>query len=445
MQVVIPNNNLPERVYILQILFENFLGLPLDIKISDDISNWLIQFNNSKLIFNDDFFHKNKEELSYLKLQNIPKKVNFVSNKFIVEKDIPVLYGNDELKIEKTEIYCGIDIFASSFFMLTRWEEYVNKNRDQHERFPSTESVAFKNNFLDRPIVNEYLEMLWNMLISLGYNGKRQSRNFEIIATHDVDILKKYMRLRSGMREIIVNLFKGRVKQSFSTFKEKLEVLLKLKQDNFDTFDYLMTVSEKLGIKSHFFFMGKGCSEYDNFYSINDAFVQDLIKKIKQRNHEIGFHPSYNAYNDAEQFTKEKHEVEKALQTKLSFGREHYLRFEVPTTWQIWEDNKMLWDSTLSYADREGFRCGVCYDYNVFNILTRQKLGLKERPLIVMEVSFIEYQPHIEPQEMQKRILRLIDKVRKYDGSFVFLWHNSSFNTSRYRKYQDVYCNIFNI
>ncbi len=86
----------------------------------------------------------------------------FSKNDFIVEKDIPIIYGTDKLEITEQNqniITCGIDIFASSFFMLTRWEEYVNKNRDRHNRFPAIESLAFKNDFLSRPVVNEYVEM----------------------------------------------------------------------------------------------------------------------------------------------------------------------------------------------------------------------------------------------------------------------------------------------
>jgi len=111
----------------------------------------------------------------------------------------------------------------------------------------------------------------------------------------------------------------------------------------------------------------------------------------------------------------------------------------VPTTWQIWEDNGMSWDSTLSYADKEGFRCGTCYEFSVFNVLSRKKLKLKEKPLVVMEGSFVHYQPKVTPDEMEKKIIILINKVRKYNGEFVFLWHNSSFNTITWRSYQHIY------
>ncbi len=200
-----------------------------------------------------------------------------------------------------------------------------------------------------------------------------------------------------------------------------------------------MNINEKIGVKSYFFFMGKGLTKFDNMYKSNDLFIKKLIMKIKRREHYIGIHPTYNAYNNKEQFKKEKKELESNLDTAITFGREHYLRFEVPNTWQIWEENGMSWDSTCSYADKEGFRCGVCYEYSVFNILTREKLKLKEKPLIVMEGSFATYQANIKPNDMEYKIKLLIKEVKKYDGEFVFLWYNSSFNTNMWKQYQNIY------
>ena len=132
----IPNNNLNERKYILDIIFNEFLGLEYKIETGSKNYEILLE-NNKKLIIKDTFFNKYSKDLEYLKLENIPKKIE------------------------------ELDIFAASFFMLTRWEEYVNKNRDIHDRFPATESLAYKQGFLDRPVVNEYVEELKKTYLSL--------------------------------------------------------------------------------------------------------------------------------------------------------------------------------------------------------------------------------------------------------------------------------------
>ena len=442
LRIKISNDNISERKHIIDILLGEFLGLKYKIEIESNSKNWeIILENGNKLIIEDYFFNKFPKDLEYLQEENIPKKVEFGKNDFIVEDDIPIIYGTNKLIINnQSTITCGIDIFASSFFMLTRWEEYVNKTRDKYNRFPAYASLAFKNNFLDRPVVNEYIEMLWNMFKFLGCNQERKKREYELVLTHDVDVPLKYRNIYSGLKEIVGDIVKRKnFKLAFENLISKFKTHLKLKKDPFDTFDYLMNVSESVNSKSYFFFMGKGTSGYDNRYSSDDKFVLRLVENIKNRGHFIGIHPTYNAYNDINQFKKEKLELERNFNLKITFGREHYLRFEVPTTWQIWEDNEMEWDSTLSFADKEGFRCGVCCLYSVYNILTRKKLNLKERPLIVMEGSFTTYQPDITPEQMEQKIKELMNKVKKYNGEFVFLWHNSSFNSGNWLKFQDIY------
>lgn len=408
-KIKIPNNNLNERRYILDIIFNEFLGLEytLDIGSSD---YEIILPNHKTLTIKDTFFNNYPNDLEYLKEENIPNKIE------------------------------ELDIFSASFFMLTRWEEYVNKNRDSHNRFPVKKSLAYKQGFLHRPIVNEYVEELKNMLFELDDSLIFTKREFELLLTHDVDAPLLHSSFIHHIKASILDIIQRKsIKLLINRNIDYLRIKLFNKKDPFDTFDYLMDISEKYNTKSYFFFMAKGVTSYDNMYKSEDKFIQKLIKKIKKRGHHIGIHPTYDAYNDKKQFKKEKEELENNLDEKITFGREHYLRFEVPTTWQIWEDNGMQWDSTLSYADKEGFRCGVCYSYSVFNILTRKKLNLKEKSLIVMEGSFATYQKDISPIDMQTKINSLIEQVKKYNGEFVFLWHNSSFNTAQWQKYKDVY------
>ena len=440
--IKIPNNNLNERKYIIDILLGEFLGLKYKVTVDSYSDNWeIILENGNQLIIEDHFFSKFSKDLEYLKSVNIPKKVEFSKNDFVVEDNIPIIYGIDKVTIEndsrRKKLRCGIDIFASSFFMLTRWEEYVNKKRDKHNRFPAYESLAYNNNFLDRPIVNEYLEMLWNMFKFLGCKQERKKREFELVLTHDVDVAYKYTSLLNIFREIMGDVVKRKnIKLAMNNLKNSFLNYIRIIQDPFDTYDYLMDISEKAGVKSHFFLHSSNNAKQD---INNDKYLKKISKKILKRGHILGYHPPYNAYNNYRLFLENKNRIENIIEKKLKIGRMHFLRFEIPTTWQIWEDANMEWDSTLSYSDKEGFRCGVCYSYGVFNVLTRKKLKIKEKPLVVMEGSFTTYQPDITPIQMEQKINKLMNKVKKYNGEFVFLWHNSSFNTFSWIKFQNIY------
>ena len=115
----------------------------------------------------------------------------------------------------------------------------------------------------------------------------------------------------------------------------------------------------------------------------------------------------------------------------------------MPYTWQIWEDNNMKYDSTLCYADNAGFRCGTCYEFSVFNILKRKKLELKEMPLIIMDATLVNYQG-LSPLQSLTKITSILDRVKRYSGQFVILWHNSNLNCKPWMEYQKIYKNLLN-
>ncbi|QFR48889.1 hypothetical protein FJR48_03795 [Sulfurimonas lithotrophica] len=420
-KITIPDDNFAERKYILDIIFNEFLGLSYDLKIDKLCKFWEIEIENGfKLIFEDHFFKKYPKNLEYLKFENIQQKPSFVNNKFINKDNIPVIYGNDKLEVTNKEIISGIDIFASSFFMLSRWEEYVNKTRDEHNRFSAYDSLAYKNDFLERAIVDEYVDMLKNMLLELGLTSEIITSKNELFLTHDVDEIYKWQNWKHVLKVFLGDILKR--KNIFLSLERIAEYYLvkrgKIK-DPFYTFDWLMDQSEIKGLKSRFYFMSGGNSKFDNRYSINEQKSLGLIENIKKRDHIIGIHPSYNAYNNLEQLKKEIDLLHKATNKQVEEGREHYLRFEVPTTWQIWEDAGLKLDSTCGYADHIGFRCGTGKEFSVFNIITREKLSLKERPLIVMDGSLFSYQK-INYADAYEKI-----KEMSSASSYTVLWHNS--------------------
>jgi len=441
-KINIPGNFIPERTYTIDVLLGEFLGLYYQIGYHEKNEYEFVLENNSIVIIQDHFFSSIQDGLTYLHEKNIPAQVKFLKNPFLTESDIPVIYGSEEFHVENGKIVCGIDVIASSFFMLSRWEEYVNKTRDLHLRFPATESLAYKKNFIDRPVVNEYVELLWSMFKHLGIQQKRKPREFQLYLTHDVDHIEYWKKPTKVLRAIAKDLIrKLDVISALKHMHEYYQVKQNMKKDPYDTFDELMDLSESINVQSRFYFMSGGTTRYDNYYSIAEPKAKKIIDEIKKRGHIIGFHPSYNTYNNHEQWSKEKVLLENVLEDEIAEGRQHFLRFEVPKTWQIWNDHHMVMDTTLSYADREGFRCGTCYEYSVFNILTRKKLRLKENPLIVMEGSFYTYQKS-SPEYMNNKIKQLIKIVERYKGNFVLLWHNSSFNIGEWKNYQHIYSQI---
>lgn len=437
LQLSLPNKFYQELAYIAKVMLLRFLGL--DYHLSEHASNEIIiqTTTGRKLILNNSFFAKVEE--NYLQSRYLPNKAFCLQYTLTQKEKIPVIFGKPEITISEKEINCGPDLFASAFFMLTRWEEYVRKERDSHDRFPLEASLAYKADFYQQPVVDQYTELLWSMLHHLDPSLKRKKRSFQVIPTHDVDHLRRWRSLRKIAEAPYLDfVLQKKPLIGLKNLQSIATTLIKPEKDPYNTFDYLMQKSEHYGLQSRFYFMAGGLSRYDNNYQITSEEAKKLIDKVSKREHIIGFHPSYSTGKDARQWKKEWLRLKKVAPEAKAEGRQHYLRFSVPFTWQIWEDQGMHRDSSLYYPESPGFRCGTCHEFPVFNFLTRQTLKLKESPLICMENSFMHYQ-NLNPEAAREEVKKVYLATQKYQGNFVLLWHNSSLFTPRTRPYLSLY------
>ena len=346
--------------------------------------------------------------------------------------DLPIIYRgthriNGHVRRERSLIETDVDIIASSFFMLTRYEEVVSPVQDRFERFPATASLAYKEGFLHRPIVNEYIELLWSWIeqANLGFERRQPwgSRDFAVCLTHDVDVLRKY-NWYPPLRAVVSWTLKHRKPgKSLAIVADYLRA--KLKGDPYDKFDYLMMLSQRSGLASTFYFLSGGETDYDQNYQITEKRVLALMKKITGNGFEIGLHTSFAAYKAPELVIAERAKLESALGAEVAGCRQHYLRWKTPESWRARELAGFKYDTSLSFADHEGFRCGICTPFKPFDIIENRELDIWELPLTLMEVSFYGYQG-LSPEEGFGRAQLLIDTVKKYNGVFVLLWHNSS-------------------
>ncbi len=441
MTIIIHDSFFAEKQYIIDVLLGEYLGLKYTVETSPE-HNYKITFKNGKtLTFEDSFFKHCKEEEGYLHQKNIPNHIEHLTTDFTTEKELPVLFGNSATTFDTNNISYGLDIFASAFFMLTRWEEYVLPVRDQHDRFPASTSLAFQFDFLLRPIVNEYTALLWNLIQHLSPDIQRKKRHFSTLLTHDVDTPFLWNQPLSGLKTIAGDLLK---RQNISAAKQHFSYWKKGK-DPFDTFDALMDLSEKHHLQSHFFFISGGNTDYEGHYKITDPKIQQLLARIQERGHGIGIHPSYGTYKNIEQLKREKNALQAVSPQAVIAGRQHFLRWATPDSWQDWEDAGLQWDSTMGYAAHIGFRCGTCYPFPVFNVLTRKKLQLIERPLLVMEVSLFSKQyMQLDQPTALRHVQKMIQTVRQYNGEFVLLWHNSNLVLNG-EDYWDIYTEILNV
>lgn len=434
-----------EKEYIINVLFLEFLGIDYALLFEEECSDFEISFGSGcKIIISAGFLDHSLDE--YLSVTNIPQ-ITFAENQFTEEDNIPVFYGNDSLVAEESQILCGIDIFDACFFMLSRMEEVIVDKRDEHNRFSAVSSISFQNNFLDRPIVDEYVEMLWNMITHLDDNIERKIRKPSNFITCDVDwpfdITKEslFLTCRKSIGDLI---HRKSITQCYRTLGNYLFHTFKLNNRDYlvENIRWMMDINEQAGNKISFYFITEYTSSNDIKVDFDSKSMRDLFKDIYNRGHEIGLHPGYNCYDNSPNFKKSADTLkrifqeEKILQNRLG-GRMHFLRWDNLKTPQLWNKNGFSYDTTLCYADAAGFRCGTCHEFTMFDLNSRKPLVLKQRPLITMESSIIgsKYENLGYSEASLNRFKYFKNICHKYNGEYVLLWHNSSFEHSKDKEF----------
>jgi peptidoglycan/xylan/chitin deacetylase (PgdA/CDA1 family) len=460
----LPNNCHAERQYIAAVMLGDFLGLEFQVEFREiDVVNLSLAGSPQSVILSDHFFAQ--AHAAWLSLQSLPRlplsQFDLEQLPFdvvAVQRFLPVIYGDNSgdtklFRQDGDEITLRLDIFGSAFFMLTLYEEAVKPDRDRLDRFPSTATLAAQANFLDRPIVNEYLEVLWGCLHHLWPQLQRRSRQFQVRVSHDVDEpfrfaftgVKRLARRCAG--DVLRRRSVRALGSSLSSWAE-VKLLGRSDRDPCNNFDRIMDVSEEYNLQSAFYFItDHSAGAIDGVYEMRHPLIRQLLRRIHERGHEIGLHTSYNTYCNPQQTAKEFAILKQAcaaegIEQEIWGGRQHYLRWQTPTTFRNWADAGLDYDSTLSYADCIGFRCGTCYEFPVFDVQQRQALKLRERPLCVMEVTVIgaSYMGlEIIGNAALQAMVTIKRRCRLFGGNFTILWHNTSLNTEiEWHLYQEI-------
>ena len=452
MNIEVPKLNGVLRRYLLRVIFCERLGIGWKMQeVERGETRITINGVRGEIRVNDDFLQNElNNRPSAAGMPDLPladwKIQGSGLNASITSEVVPVLFGEPGVHWGGDRVLrLGLDIFGSAYFMLSRYEEVVLPDRDIHGRFPATASVAFRAGFLDRPIVDEYIEILWAAMKAVWPGLERKQKTFRVLVSHDVDQPATY-----GFKSVskVSRLAAKRLVSGGNPIRSIREVSSWFKMrgclhpdDPANTFEWIMDRSEENGLVSAFYFVcGRTKSRFDPEYEIEHPAIRNLIRRIHQRGHEVGLHPSYETFQNSEEIVYEAERLkrvceEEGVKQEEWGGRMHYLRWETPTTLYGWEQAGMDYDSTLGYADHAGFRCGTCFEYPAFDPVAGKPLRLRIRPLIAMEGSVIgeKYMGLGVGEEAKATFFSLKEACRRVGGDFTLLWHNSSLNTEKLR------------
>lgn len=419
----------PRLSYTFRQIFMRILGLEVEFttKIEEFIGHEGMKFSYTKQALGNELFVKNNELL-------FNQGIDYLDINMVRWGDVPCFFQTNF----GAEVPC--DIFAASFYLISRYEEYLPHVKDHYERFPASESLAFQNDFLDKPMVDIWAYKFRTLLLEKFEDQKdelsNKERKFNYISTIDVDSAFQYKHkgFTRNLGGIMKDLFQFNIRDIWMRFL----VIFNLRRDPFDMFKMLLALKIKYKINTVFFFLLSEYTTYDKNISPGNVHYKLLIKNIADYA-EVGIHPSYFSMKKELKIKKEKSILEDIVNFPITRSRQHYLRVELPETYQHLVDLEIKEEYSMGYASHYGFRASTCTPFYFYDLDFEIQTPLKVFPFAVMDTTLRDYMS-FTPKKSFNTIIQLAKEIRKVDGTLITIFHNESVSGSgRWRGWGRLY------
>ena len=405
-----------ERSYVLDVVLSDWLGLEwrlqpeqradVRIELDGDSASLAVTLPDVFLSTPDEQW-RTPDSLPASPVARVP--VGAPAGPLGAQEQLPVLYGAfaDEptcslVSGDETGARLHVDVLGSVFFLITRYEELLDAPRDSYDRFPAAASVAERAGFHGVPLADAYVEVLWAVLQRTWPRLRRKPSRYDVVVTHDVD---DPLATLGRTPVLIARQFAADLvhRRNPGLAARRARAVLAARRgdhgpDVNNTFDFLMDVSERHGLRSAFYFLAdiEVRAGARPVHMLGHPWVRDLVGHVHRRGHEVGLHAGFGTYRDPDRTCGELTALkaiadEQGVRQEVWGGRQHFLQWAAPVTWRNWDAAGLDYDCTLAWADRIGFRTGTCHEYPVFDVEERRPLRLRERPFQVMDVTLAGY------------------------------------------------------
>jgi len=421
----------PRVRYVFKHIFTRILQIPISFtgKVEDFVAYNGPKFSYTNVALGKEFFVKSNEFLFEQGVKDFEIDIQ-------IWDDIPCFFKIEE----QSEI--PFDIFAASFYLISRYEEYLPQAKDNHERFSATESIAFKHGFLEKPVVDIWAYKFLEILKLKFPTYEHATRKYQYISTVDVDNAYAY-KYKSFVRTI-GGFLKDLLHLKIITIWDRFAVLFNLKRDPFNTFKSIIELKKIYEVRTIFFFLIADYTTFDTNVSASKSKFRLLIKDMVDYAR-VGLHPSYYTMNNNMLLKKEKERLENIINMPIKRSRQHYLRLSLPETYQNLIDLEIEEDYSMGYASHTGFRAGTCSPFYFYDLDFEIQTPLKIFPFALIDTTLNDYMK-LTPKQSLGKIRDLKNEVKAVNGLFITVFHNESLsNYQRWKGWKRVYSSMLKI
>ncbi len=329
------------------------------------------------------------------------------------------------------------DIFAASFYLLSRYEEYLPHKKDEYGRYAHTSSLASKEGFLQTPLINIWIQDFKQSLHQKFPRLIFKHSYFKFIPTYDIDIAYSY--LHKGWKRSAGGLLKSVVNGKWSVAGERMQVLMKKKKDPFDSYEWLDSLHLYCRLRAYYFFLLAGeQKEYDKNISPGKRGLQNLIR-YHAKGYTVGIHPSWQSGDNKQLLEDEINCLEELIDKKVTYSRQHYIRLLLPETYRLLINAGIEKDFSMGYGSINGFRASIASSFKWYDLEKEMQTPLVIFPFCFMDATSF-YEQKFTPQQTLQELMNYYRSIKRVNGLMVTIWHNNFLGIDpQFAGWKDVY------
>jgi len=415
----------PRLTYIMRHIFVNILGVELDFttKVEEFIKHTGPKITYTKQPLQNEFFIRSNELL-------FEQGINDVQVSIADWEGTPCFFATSERS------NLPYDIFAASFFLISRYEEYLPHVKDIHSRFSPKDSIAYQNGFLQKPVVDIWAYKLLEALKERFDDFEYKIKGYDFVSVLDVATSHCYANrgIARGLAGLLMDLGSLRLKRVI----DRILVGLNRMKDPFDNYAELIALHKKYNVKCNFFFQFADYSKYDKNVSTNSMKFKSLIKYVADYA-PVSLAASYSSFTDLELLRKEKANLEEVINRPVNSSKMRYNRVDVPETYRNLITAEFTDDYTMGYTYELGFRAGTCTVFQFYDIPLEVKQPIKVHPFAIHDYALSKIK---KDEVVLQQVKKITDEVNQVNGTTIVMFSNELLGNKDDRDWMSLYAEI---
>jgi len=308
------------------------------------------------------------------------------------------------------------DIFSASFYLLSRYEEYLPHLKNEMGDFPAEESIAYKNKFLDKPVINIWMTVFLEILKSKfkSIESLRQLSSLKLI----IAVEKAYQYRELGISRGFVGLLKDAVRFRFRDVFMRIQSWFVADKDPYNVYDFLIDLKNKLQIEMLFLFQLGDYSIYTKNINYRKKEYKRLIKSMGDYS-EIGLNLSHEAIEDVLTLAKEIKRFENIANHELKSVAISGRSINFPGYYVNLDETSIKNDYSMGYFNKIGYRTGTYTPHLFYDLNLEQASPIEIHPYYASSSSL--------KQISEKGLRQKLSKLDNHPVKCNILLNNADF------------------